>query len=306
MIRQLRLSDLPRQLLPGRLTGPDLAFTREAMAGNAPRLSLLELARWTMPPIFLQQPLALIEGFKIRALAVVRARAGLRSWELSHLYPSSVAAQHIGELLEWTGAQAASQGGERLFLRLEAGSPLEVVARRSGFFPGFIEEVFERRGPREPSDRTMHLQLRPPSVADQYGLFRLYNAAVPASVRSMSGLTLDQWRDSQERPLRRVTEYVWDRDGEIAGWLRMVRHEGMTTVDALLHPREADRAFLVCEEAARLVGDDEAIAWLVPGYQPAMAWGLRKAGWQATNSYAVLIRTLAKGVRELSMSPARA
>jgi hypothetical protein len=122
----------------------------------------------------------------------------------------------------------------------------------------------------------------------------------------MSGLTLDQWRDSQERPLRRVTEYVWDRDGEIAGWLRMVRHEGMPTVDALLHPREADRAFLVCEEAARLVGDDEAIAWLVPGYQPAMAWGLRKAGWQATNSYAVLIRTLAKGVRELSMSPARA
>jgi hypothetical protein len=306
VIRQLRVSDLPRQVLPGGLSGYNLVWSREALAAAEHRLSLLQLANISLAPASSHHALVMLEGFHLRALAVVRPRRGMRSWELLHLYATPEALVRCGDLLERCGAYVAQQGGERLFLRLSHESPLMVVARRSGFFPGFAEEVYHLSERVDSQTAAHHLSLRPTSQADLYGLFRLYNACVPASVRSAYGLTLDQWLDSQESPPGRLAEFVWERDDVVRGWLRVVRRAGTFTMDAMLHPRENTLAALVCEEATRLVGADDHPQWVVPGHQPALASALRQKGWTVTHNYRVLVRPLAKGVREIAMSPARA
>jgi hypothetical protein len=306
VIRELRISDLPRQLLPGGLSGYDLAWSREALAAAKQRLSLLELANFSLAPASSHHALVMLEGLHLRALAVVRPRRGMRSWELLHLYSAPEALVRCGDLLERCSAYVAQQGGERLFLRLSHESPLMVVARRSGFFPGFAEEVYRLSERVDSQTATPHLSLRPTSQADLYALFRLYNACVPTSVRSAFGFTLDQWLDSQENPPGRLAEFVWERDDVVRGWLRAVRRAGTFTMDAMLHPREDTLASLVCEEAMRLVGTNDHPQWLVPGHQPALASALRQKGWTVTHNYRVLVKPLAKGVREMSMSPVRA
>ena len=306
MIRELHLSDLPRQALPGRLAGQDLACSRETLMALGHRLSLLELARYGVAPPSNRHALAMVEGLRLRALAVVQPRHGSRAWELAHLYASSAALVRCGELLEQSGIFAAQRGGERLFLRLEQDSPLQVVARRAGFFPAFAEEVYglTRQRTSEPAPRYLHL--RAPSTADFYGLFRLYNASVPVQVRSVVGLTLGQWADAQEKPPGHVAEYVWERDGELRGWLRTARHASNVTLEAMLHPNESAVTSLICNEASRMVGANESPMWVVPTYQDAFAWALQQEGWTPTQGYMVLVKQLAKAVQELSMAPIQA
>ena len=270
------------------------------------RLSLLELARYGVAPPSSRHALAMVEGLRLRALAVVQPRHGSRSWELAHLYASSAALVRCGELLERSGIFAAQRGGERLFLRLEQDSPLQVVAQRAGFFPAFAEEVYGQTRQRIPEPAARYLHLRAPSIADSYGLFRLYNSSVPVQVRSIVGLTLGQWADAQEKSLGHVAEYVWERDGELRGWLRTARHASTVTLEAMLHPNESAVAALVCNEALRLVGANVSPIWVVPTYQDAVAWALQQAGWASTQSYTILVKQLAKAVQELSMAPVQA
>ena len=307
MIRQLHLSDLARQMLPGRLSGFDMVCPTEALGAPAHRLTMLEVAKYSMtPPSASPYPLALVEGLHLHALAVVRPRRSARAWELSHLYVSPTAQVPIGDLLDRCSAHAAQQGAERIFLRVPEESPLREAARRSGFFPGFTEAVYHRQSP-PVSDRPVpHLSLRPPFAADQYNLFRLYNACVPASVRSAFGLTMDQWVASQETPPGKAVDYVWERYGELRCWVRIVNQHGVFRLEAMLHPEEKAASFLVCDEALRMVVASAVPMWVVPSYQPAMARALRETGWTDTHRYVVLIKPLAKGVEELSMSAVRA
>ena len=306
MIRALQLSDLARCALPGRLAGPDLVRTREALVAPAHRLSVLELARYSAAPTFGQHALVLVEGVRLRALAVARPRRGNRSWELAHLYAASGALVRCGEVLEQCNVSAAQQGAERMFLRLPQDSPLQVMARRSGFSPGFVEEVYQFREGADVASAVPHLRLRPPSSEDRYSLFRLYNACVPASVRSAFGLTFDQWLDSQENLPGRESELVWERDGQVRGWLRIGRHSTMLTVEAMLHPSEGTTASLLCEEVTQLIGRDHSLSWVVPGYQQALAKALRGAGCERRETCTVLVKPLAKAVKELSRSLVRA
>ena len=198
----------------------------------------------------------------------------------------------------------AQKGAERLFLRVAEESPLQDAARRCGFFPGFVEEVYRRERPAVDM-AVPHLSFRPPYGSDQYNLFRLYNACVPATVRSAFGLTMEQWIDSQENPAGKAADYVWERYDELRCWLRTIQaHDGLR-MEAMLHPDESVSAFLVCEAALHLAGDAHP-AWVVPSYQPALASALQRTGWSPTHRYAVLVKPLAKGVEELSASLVRA
>ena len=42
-------------------------------------------------------------------------------------------------------------------------------------------------------------RMRPMEPSDDHGLFRLYNAATPAPVRSLVAMTFDQWRACREQ-----------------------------------------------------------------------------------------------------------
>ncbi len=305
MIRDLRPSDLTRQLLPGRLAGQDLACPREKLLTLPHRFSLLDLARYSLGATRHRRALTLIEGMHLLAMAVLRPRQGIRAWELAHLYASPRGMDRCGALLEQCSGAAASEGAERLFLRVHEESPVEEVARRSGFYPSLTERAYQLQHGAGETNGWGALRLRPRTPADAHALFRLYNACVPSTVRSAYGLTLDQWRDAQEPAPGAVEEYAWERDGTLRGWLRLSRKGPAVAIDAMLHPDEGAAASLFCREALRLAGGSHRPAWVVPDHQTALTHALVEAGWEHQRSYSVLIKTVMKRVGEISMAPVR-
>jgi hypothetical protein len=306
MIRGLRFTDVARQLLPGHLGGGDFACTHAELGGLAHRLTPLEFARWSLSPSKEQHPLAVVRGGRVRALAFLRTRQGPKAWEVAHLFAGQPDLHEVGPLLDRAVSFVGSRGGERLFLRIDHHGPVQEIAKEAGFFPAFTEEVFRLNRPMPGTALPPGLEMRPPLPADTHGLFRLYNASLPSSVRAASGLTLDQWRDARELGRGAVREYVWEADGRIRGWIRIDQSGRTLTVDALLHPDDGVSAPLLVEHAANLARGHARSVWLVPSYQPAIGRSLEQRGWRMDGAYTMLIRSAAVRIEERSLIRAQA
>ena len=305
MIRELRISDAPLQLLPGRLGGEDLAWVRSALGVPAGRVTAGEMVRWSFASPS-RQTFVASRRVGLMAVAQVRQRRGARSWEIAHLFTQADRFDDPVGLLEWCSGAVARQGGERLFLRVSHGAPLQDIARRSGFFPATVEETYVLHRLLNPGPGGAELPLRPALASDEYGLFRLYNSSVPSAVRTVAGLTLDQWHDGLEEPGGLKREFVWEAEGQLRAWLRLAHQDGQLTIDAMVHPENAAMAPVLLRDAARLAWGHTACVWIVPGYQTSLAWTLDQAGWEVVGTYAVLIRSVAKRVQEPALMPAQA
>ena len=306
MIRGLRFTDVPLQLLPGRLPGQDLATAHEEIATTSHRLSPLELARWSVAPAKNERHFAADRHGRLEALAILRPRRGPRAWEVAHLFAVSDGDQAVADLLERTVGFVASQRGERLFIRVRSGSPIQQVAERSGFRSAGTEDVYSLPHAMTGDLQTSGLDMRPPLSADTYGMFRLYNATFPPMARAAIGLTLDQWLDSGECGLSNTREYVWERQGGIGGWVRLIQRGRSVAIDALLHPDEDARTASFVSYVARLAWGHRRPTWIVPTHQTAVARELKGRGWQHARSYVVLARTVATPVADLAFAPGRA
>ena len=306
MIRGLRLTDLPLQLLPGRLAGEDQACTHGELGNAAHRLTRTELARWSLSASPRQLPLAAVHGSKLDAVGVLRTRQGPRSWEVAHLFVDGGCVDELTTLLEGAVAHIGARGAERLFLRTPLESPVVQAAKRAGFFPAFTEEVFALNRPMMVDPHSPPLLLRPLAPSDTVGLFWLYNRTQTASVRAAAGLTMDQWLDSREPCGNEVRDYVWERGGQLRGWVRFDGAGDVLTLDAALHPDEGAVAPRLVTYAARLAWGHKTPRWVVPSHQPAIGRALQQRGWQVRGSYAVLILPTALRVREPSLTFAQA
>ena len=306
MIRPLGLSDLPRQLLPGRLAGVDLAYTRATMTGRSRELTNVDLVRWTTASSKLQCPLALVRGGRLEALALLRTRRGPRAWEVARLFASHRGLRMVDELLDGCVAHVGAHGGERLFLRVPDGSAVQDIAQQAGFVAGFTEDVFRRNRPVVPGAEGPSLGLRPALPGDDHGLFRLYCAGQPGNVRAASGVTLDQWLDARERTNGASREYVWEDKTAIRGWLRLEHAGDRMTVEAMPHPDEAAYAPLMIGDVALLAWGHARAAWIVPSYSSPMAEALQGVGWNLSETYAVLVRPVARTAREPNLAAVRA
>ena len=312
MIRRLGPSDVLRQVLPGRLGGEPLASTHDALA-RAPRpLSPAELLRWAVAPSKDIRALGVLRSGRLAAAAVVRPRSGPRAWEVARLFASEGAVDELEELLEGCVAHVGSRGGERLFLRMPQhgrapqDGETEGPARRAGFVPAFTEEVFRRHAATVPGSDGPLLGLRPTLPADDYGLFRLYCAALPTEVRAAGGLTFEQWRDARERAAGTVREYVREDGEAVRCWLRLEQASGELIVDAMLHPDEEWAAERLIGDAGLLAWRHARATWIVPSYAPALSAALLRRGWTASERYAMWVRPVALPVREPSLAAARA
>ena len=305
MIRRLGPTDLLRQVLPGRLGGEPLAFTRDALARPPRRLGPGELARWSVATPKPETALGSVRGGRLEAAALLRPRSGPRAWEVARLFASEGTHDELEALLEGCVSHAGSRGGERVFLRLRSGSAAPAAAR-AGFVPAFTEEVFRRSTALVPGSGGPSLALRPVLPADDYGLFRLHTAALPPEVRAAGGLTFEQWRDARERPSGAAREYVREERDSVRCWLRLEQAGGLLTVDAVPHPDDAWAADRLIGDTAVLARGHTSAAWIVPSYAPALAAALQQRGWAASERYAVLVRPVALPVREPSLAAVRA
>lgn len=307
-IRGLRVSDLFRQILPGRLSGSNLINLWQADPALQDSPPLFDLVRQGVAPRGTSSAFIMLDGFRVGAIAVMRQLQGFRSWQLTDLYSTPRALLQCNDLLEYCSNYASKKGAERLFLRVSQESQLRLVARRSGFLDGFTEDMYQMGKSATPSSLSNRRYLRSLTRSDHYKLFKLYNQTVPASVRFAVGLTLEQWSDSREKVKGNPVEMVFDRDHDIRFWARIRDGKEQSVIEASLNPNEHVLSAVLCEEVIKLAqrrDETGTVLWLVPGYQPGIAGILRGLGWEKKESSLVLVKALAETVKHSGMIPIR-
>ena len=142
--------------------------------------------------------------------------------------------------------------------------------------------------------------MRRRSKEDLYPVFQLYNALVPTEVRRLEGMTFEEWISAQES-IGRMTQYVIEREGRIAGWLRVARDGDLGRFDLLAEPDVLDD---LIEAALAKVANRDQIHVLVPEYQVALASRLEALGFAPEEQYTVFSRRTVHPVKARVTVPA--
>ena len=298
MIAPFRISDVLRCLLADAPSGTNRAAHTESVVRCRP---LLNSTLWRQSLVRSSNRVTVGDwnGMALASLASARVRTGVRAWEVDRLHLKEPA--QALELLEQIVTGVGSRGAERVFLRVACDSPIVDVARRVGFFP-YYEEIHltgsEWLPETDSSDRndtrrfTSEARLEP----DQQGLFQLYCAATPQRVREGTGVTIDQWCDSQEPARTHRSETVLKLDEKIVGW-GLREPYGKTTAGRMIgHPNHPETTTHLVRLSCQTQN------WLVPDYQEHIVELLDRQGLQESGRYTMLIKTVAVPVRSREFS----
>jgi hypothetical protein len=242
-----------------------------------------------------------VRGSTLRGLISARRRSSNAAWEVDCLINAAEEESICMSLLDRVSEEAGRGGAEKIFLRLAADSGVVPIARRAGFVPCVIENLYAHQGPvsverpdgKAPRSRAgSTLSLRRRSRADAYALFQLYNVAVPESVRRVEAATFAEWLAAQERHwlAHRSTQLVLERDGTLGAWIRTAADGDIGRLDLLVHPRELDLLEpLLMAALARLSGQGILLT-LVPEYQEPLARLLESMGFERQDQYVVMAK----------------
>jgi hypothetical protein len=238
-----------------------------------------------------------VNGGFIWGLACLQSCRGPHAWEMELLLLTQGHESCSLDLLEGLGSESEEIG--RLFLRLSSGSGVLDAAKRAGFSEYATEALYrleaDRRAPKGPD-----AALRPKTGADDHNLFRLYNACVPVKVRSVAGMTLEEWRGNRDRgPVR---EYVQDGGGELTAWLRVRRDGRAGQFDMLVAPGSGDIGLLV-DHALSLLSRSRPVYCLVPESQVQQPHALEERGFRRVGEYRCLSKELMARVRKPQLVP---
>ncbi len=237
-----------------------------------------------------------VSGGLIRGLACLQSCRGPLAWEMEFLLLTPGHESCSLDLLEGLGSASEEIG--RVFLRLSSGSGVLDAARRAGFSEYATETLYRLEADRR-APKVSQAVLRPKTGADDHSLFRLYNACVPVKIRSMAGMTLEEWRGNRDRgPVR---EYVRGSGGELTAWLRVRRDGRAGQFDMLLAPGSSDTGLLV-EHALSLLSRSRPVYCLVPEFQEQQL-ALEERGFRRVAEYRCLSKELMARVRKPQLVP---
>ncbi len=150
--------------------------------------------------------------------------------------------------------------------------------------------------------------LRPRSSNDDYRLFELYSAAVPALVRTAEGMTFEEWQESRDRGSwpQRHREYVWEKEGRLVGWLRISAAGGMGCFEVMLHPLEQEGLELLVNSALVSLDSKSPLFGITSAFQGQLKSLLPRLEFEEVAQYHALVKELALRVREPSLMPMQA
>ena len=300
-VRPLGALDSVRCVLLGPKGMTNLAVTMTGLCRPRPfRVSILSMSRRSVS-LRARDTWVVAEQGSVHGLARIRQRSGPKSWELSHLYAESGSAQAVVRLLERAAAGAGSHGGERVFLRVDADSPIVSTARLAGYFPSHRETVYQGMAvhpglSHSLFDADSHLRQR--RSDDDHSLFRLYNAATPVKVRQLVGMTFDQWAASHERGPGRPHEGVLQVGDDIQGRLRTSARSGKGNLIVSLHPDYDALTPEVVEAGLRRLKGTRTVFAAVEEYAPRLGTALDALGFEAQGECVVLVKSVARRVLE--------
>jgi len=241
-----------------------------------------------------------VKGATLRGLASARKRGSKLAWEIDCLIDAEPGDDSVLlSLLDQVTEAAGRSGALRIFIRVPAGSPLEADLIRCGFGAYTHETVFWAfTSSLDASRRSEGLRRR--TKADAYRVFQLYNDLVPESVRRFEAMTFTEWNAAQER-LGRMSQWVMEEDGRLAGWLRVAGDGDLGRFDLLGTNAALDD---LIGAVLQKVANRERAYMLVRDYQEPVRQRLREIGFEEGESYAVLSRRTVRPVQEARKAPA--
>ncbi|HEY3081027.1 MAG TPA: hypothetical protein VGM69_14135 [Chloroflexota bacterium] len=312
MIRALRPTDLPAFL----------AFRTRA-AANAAALAHRRPARLSLREM-LGRSLALrpgvetwvqIENGQIHGLIAARARFGTDVWDIDQLMiaPSLDDDRVCLRLLDHLCSAAVEEGVLKVFLRLPEESPWATATRQAGFVHYTSEQIYVLPA-MEPLERPSLAGLRPRRPADHLALFHLYSAAVPAHVRQIEAMTLQEWRWNDNwgfasvasvRPAlsRRRRDLVVQGETDLTAWLQVQTHS--RSVRLLNDAESGLEPGLLLRRALAELAPPGPVACPVRDYQGELVAPLEDLGFVPGESHALFARLLAARIPERRLVPAR-
>ena len=245
-----------------------------------------------------------VRGSTLRGLISARRRSANAAWEVVCLIDASDDDSVCLSLLDRVSEEAGRGGAQKIFLRLAVDSSIVPIARRASFVPCVIENRYDHQGPvsAERLDGAAgrgranpELPLRRRTRADAYGLFQLYNVAVPEPVRRVEAATFAEWLAAQERHWlgRRSAQLVLGRDGYLGAWVRTAVDGDIGRFDLMVHPRELDVLEPLLMAALSRLRGQGVLVTLVPEYQEPLAGLLERHGFKRQDQYVVMAKRTA-------------
>lgn len=301
MIRSLRLADVAALLLFLGKSPINEARVRDRLGDKGWELgSVFPLLKGCLVSGDKQRSFVCVHRGLIQGLVCLRSCRGPSAWEVESLLLAPGHEECCLGLLERVGSAGDEIGAGRLFLRIESNSRTVDTARQAGFSQHLTEFLYHlgeepRVEPPEPP-----VVLRPKLSADEYGLFRLYSATVPLQVRSVEGMTFEEWHQSRDRVA--VRELVFGNGGEITAWLR-IRPEGMAgQFDIVTDLGSTDLGRLV-DYCLSVLSGRNPVYCLAPEFQQQLMLILEERGFRQVAEYCCLSKQLVVRVHEPQLVP---
>lgn len=309
MIRVLRPTDLLPLAHFHRGAALNLARSRDplAMAQADPGTAGLLLADWRLPAR--RRTWVAVDGRRLIGLVSMRRGRWEKSWEIDRLLLTPD--DHLDDIARWLLQEAslasALTGIERIYLRLPAEHAVVESAARAGFVWYGEEHVLRRESEGQADAHLPPVGLRRREAADDHAIYRLYNQSVPVRVRQSEALTFQEWQALQRlMEGRRSEQWVLDRGGALAVWLRLARRRRAGLIEGLYLPEDdADLGACFAFAIGRLAGP--RVIWaLAPAFQPALVRHLQREGFEEVTRSAVFVKHLAVRARAPVLAPAHA
>lgn len=330
MIRQVTYVDLPQvRAFERRAAGEQSAKVICAPPGPVRQVSMPATAVWPFRRPS-QSAWLCEENWKILGLVQVETR-GASVWDLRYLACHTSLPPHeddvLAELLLFVAESAIQHRVTHIFTRLAEGDNDLVVFTRSGFQPYARELTLVRSGPLPTVHAPDIEALRRWQPADEWGLYRLYQALAPRLVQVAENFHSDDLADSCVRTLRRPSgmrgalrrgsplrlvdhwragraiAYVVDYGVRLGGWVQASPQADYVELQMMAHPENPDvaRPLLVAMLATLnqtgLAGERAPIVARVREYDGATLRVLAEFGFEEVACHTLLVRHTVTRVR---------
>jgi len=305
MIRSFLPIDLVDVLLQGNSLS-NRAKTKDSLGGKESRFGVLAqlMGQWFSPRVR-SCTWVCTEGLSLHGLASVRICSGFQAWEVDRLLVREGDRESCLALLENIGKLGNDLEIRRIFLRLTFESPLLDVAVEAGFVPYKTERLYRRDSDNSSAgitDVEISSVPRRKVAADEYRVFELYQKYAPPQVRRVEGLTFAEWRAGRDR--HPGNEWVFERDGNVVGWLVTKDSREFGRIELMARPLEEMRS--VIHYGLMNLSHRRYVFCLAPEYDVGMFSLLEDRGFNHQSKYCVLAREFAIKVQEPCLMPAGA
>jgi hypothetical protein len=302
VIRPLGISDLPRLFLQsGKLTSNQAAPKEAMVSRRASGLRFRSLVKQWFSPGDSFHGWVCLEDDRYCGLVSVRERSGHPVWEIDRLLINELDENVSQAMFEAVGNTAAKLGVPKVFLRLPRDSSILDIAVKIGFCSYLEEKLFRSKGNSIGSKvAESSYRFEPCSEAEAQNLFHLYCQVVPAAVRCVEGMTLNEWQSCQESASGHRQQLTCWYEDNLVGLIRITIYGRVGVVELMA---KANCLEVVLDFSLSCLCHKSYVNYIVPVYQNDLAVLLQERKFEPAGNYITLIQETASRVRQPQLAP---